>query len=212
LVRAIHVLSIAVLSTLAMALPARADGLEVYPPDQQSEVYALEVHGAVVLPLEASTVCPAGGDCVIGGGFGAGGIFVRRTPDGIGLLVGYEVWLLDGNGVYEVAALHSLRLGVRWILDDSSRVQPLLQATAGAILLTDPGQATSAGGMLTVGGGMEIELTTDVSVSLAAELAFLALAPFRTRDGVDRAANFGVNVALETTVGLIVLLGQSGAR
>jgi hypothetical protein len=191
---------------------AEADGLTVYPPEEQDAVYALEVHGAAIVPLERSTLCPSGADCVFGGGFGVGGLLLRRSPDGIGLLVGYEVWLLDGGGVYEIAALHALRLGLRWTLDVRSRVQPFLQATAAALLLTDPGQATSGGGGITVGGGMEIEMTADVSFALAAELAFLSVGAFQTRDGVLRARDFGVNVALEMTAGLVIVLGSTGAR
>ncbi len=191
---------------------ARADGLEVYGPLEQEPVWTLDVHGAAVFPIERGTICPSGSSCVLGGGFGAGAFLLRRSPDGIGLLVGYEVWLLDGGGVYEVGALHSLRLGVRWTLDNSSIVQPLIQATAGALLLTDPAQASTAGGLLTAGAGMEIELTRDVALNLSAELAFFSVAAFRTRDGADRASDFGVNVALETTAGLVVVLGSTGVR
>jgi hypothetical protein len=198
--------------TCAIASPARADGLEVYAPRQQNPTYALEVHGGVLFPLETTQVCPPGGDCVVGAGFGLGTLLVRQEPDGVGLLLGYEVWLLDGNTVYEVTALHSIRFGLRWVLDTSSRVQPLLLATVAALLLTDPAEARSAGAMVTVGAGMEIELTADVSVSLAAELGLSSLAAFRTPDGVDRARDFGVNVTLQTTAGLIILLGDSSAR
>lgn len=191
---------------------ARADGIEVYGPLEQEPVWALEVHGSAIFPLERGAVCPSGSACLLGGGFGAGAFLLRRSPDGIGFLVGYEVWLLDGGGVYEVGALHSLRLGVRWTIDNSSIVQPLLQATAGAILLTDPAQASTAGGMVAAGTGLEIELTRDVSLSFAAELAFFSVAAFRTRDGADRAADFGVNVALETSAGLVVVLGSTGVR
>lgn len=198
--------------TAAIASPVRADELEVFAPNQQNATYALEVHGGVLFPLETTQVCPAGGDCVMGAGFGLGTLLVREEPGGVGLLVGYEVWLLDGNTVFEVTALHSIRFGLRWVLDQSSRVKPFLLATAAALLLTDPAEARSAGGMLTAGAGMEIELTADVSVSLAAELGFSSLAAFRTADGVDRARDFGVNVTLSTTAGLIILLGDSSAR
>lgn len=205
-------LAIACLAVLAAPATASADGLNVYPAEEQDAVYALEVHGAAILPLEQSTVCPAGSDCVLGTGFGIGGFFLRRSPDGIGLLAGYEVWLLDGGGVYEISALHSVRLGVRWSLDVSQRAQPFLQATLGGLLLTDPGQATTAGGIVTVGGGTEVELTDTVSVSLGAELTFLSVAPFSTRDGTLRARDFGVNVGLEIHGGVVVLLGAIGAR
>lgn len=191
---------------------ARADGLEVYAPLEQEPVWALEVHASAIFPLERGAICPSGSSCLLGGGFGAGAYLLRRDPDGIGLLVGYQVWLLDGGGVYEVGALHSLRLGVRWTIDNSSIVQPLLQATVGAVLLTDPAQATTAGGVVAGGAGMEIELAPDVSLSLTAELAFFSVAAFQTRDGAVRAADFGVNVALETSAGLVVVLGSSAVR
>jgi len=191
---------------------ARADGLEVYAPLEQEPVWALEVHASAIFPIERGAICPSGSSCLLGGGFGAGAYLLRRDPDGIGLLVGYQVWLLDGGGVYEVGALHSLRLGVRWTIDNSSIVQPLLQATVGAVLLTDPAQATTAGGVVAGGAGMEIELAPDVSLSLTAELAFFSVAAFQTRDGAVRAADFGVNVALETSAGLVVVLGSSAVR
>lgn len=204
---------VALLCVIGLGHPAaRADGLEVYAPLEQEPVWALEVHASAIFPIERGAVCPSGSSCVLGGGFGAGAYLLRRSPDGIGLLVGYEVWLLDGGGVYEVGALHSLRLGVRWTIDNSSIVQPLLQATVGAVLLTDPGQASTAGGLVATGTGMEIELSRDVALSLTAELAFFSVAAFRTRDGAERAADFGVNVALETTAGLVVVLGSSGVR
>lgn len=206
------VAGLAVAVALAAPRAAAADGLEVHPAEEQDWVYALEVHGALVLPFERSTVCPSGGDCVLGNGFGVGGFFVGRSPDGVGLIAGYEVWLLDGGGVYEIAALHSIRLGVRWILDLSSRAQPFLQGTIGAALLTDPGQATTAGGLVTLGGGLEVELTETVSLTFGAELAFLSVAPFSTRDGLARARDFGVNVGLEVHGGVVVLLGATGAR
>lgn len=194
------------------ATVARADGLEVYAPLEQEPVWALDVHASAIFPIERGAVCPAGASCVLGGGFGAGAYLLRRSPDGVGLLVGYEVWFFNGGGVYEVGALHSLRLGVRWTLDNRSIVQPLLQATVGAVLLTDPAQASTAGGLVGAGTGLEIEVTRDVALSLTAELAFFSVAAFRTRDGADRAADFGVNVALETSAGLVVVLGSSGVR
>jgi hypothetical protein len=192
--------------------PARAEALEVYPAEAQDPSFALEVHGAVVLPFERAVVCPAAGECVLGTGFGAGGYFLGRLPEGLSLLAGYEVWLLDGGGVYEVSAIHSLRVGVRWILDPSARVQPFLQGTLGGLLLTDPAQASTAGGLVTVGAGLEVELTESVALSFCGALDLFSLAPFATRDGLVRGRDFGVNVGLEVQAGVVIQLGTSAAR
>lgn len=191
---------------------ARAEGLEVYPAEEQDPSFALEVHGAVVLPFERSAVCPTAGACVLGTGFGAGGYFLGRLPIGLSLLAGYEVWLLDGGGVYEVSAIHSLRVGLRWILEPSARVQPYLQGTLGGLLLTDPAQASTAGGLVTLGAGLEVELTESVALNFCGALDLFSLAAFSTRDGLTRARDFGVNVGLEVQAGVVIQLGASGAR
>lgn len=203
------------LVTAALSLApaaARAEGLEVYPAEEQDPSFALEVHGAVVMPFERSAVCPAAGECVLGTGFGAGGYFLGRLPGGLSLLAGYEVWLLDGGGVYEVSAIHSLRVGLRWILDPSARAQPFLQGTLGGLLLTDPAQASTAGGLVTLGAGLEVELTEAVALCFSGALDLFSLAGFATRDGVVRARDFAVNVGLEVQAGVVIQLGASGAR
>jgi hypothetical protein len=65
---------------------------------------------------------------------------------------------------------------------------------------------------VTLGGGLEVELNQSVSLSFGADLAFLTVAPFSTRDGLARARDFGVNVGLDVHAGVVVGLGATGAR
>lgn len=198
-----------VIAVGAAPVPCRAQALPAPPEPRLLEpTLHLEVHGAAVLPLERQNLCPAGFGCILGAGFGAGALVERRAADGVGLLVGYAVWLVDTGGVYEVGAVHCLRLGVRWVIDQSSRVHPFLEVMGGGLLVTDPLQALTGGGLVSLGGGVEVELTETVGVSVALELWGLAVGPFHTRDGARRAADFGVNVLGQLRVGLTVVIGD----
>lgn len=202
---------VAALCAAFLAAPAssRAQSLTAPPaPRELDPIFLLDVHGAAILPVERSAICPPGYGCVMGAGFGAGVTAEHRAADGVGLLVGYDASLLDAAGIYEVAVVHTLRLGVRWVIDASTRVHPFVEILGGALLVTDPLEARTGGGLLTAAAGAELELTEDVAVSLALELWALSVGSFRTRDGAQRATDFGVSVMSQLRVGLVVLFGD----
>lgn len=211
--RALALLCVAgpVLVSVAWApTSARAQHLVAPPaPTLLEPTYHLEVHGAPVLPIARENACPSGFGCVLGAGFAAGAFVERRAADGLGLLVGYQVWLLDTSGVYEVAAIHTIRLGLRWVIDSRTRVHPFLEVMGGALIFTDPGQAQTGGGLLSLGAGAEIELTETVAVTVALDVWAMAIGAFRTRDGALRAADFGINLVSQLRVGATVLFGDS---
>lgn len=207
--------ALALLAVTLRAAPCAAQVLVPPPsPSTLAPTYHLEVHGAAMLPIERQNVCPPAAaiprvGCVLGAGFGVGGLVERRGADGVGLLVGYQVWLLDSGAVYEVGAVHTLRIGVRWVIDATARVHPFLEVLIGALLLTDPGEARTGGGLLSLGAGMEVELTETVAVTVGLDLWAFAVGTFRsTRDDVLRAADFGVNLVSQLRVGLGVLFGD----
>jgi hypothetical protein len=203
---------IATIIGLVAALATRPASAQLVPPPDPvtlDPTLHLEVHGAAVLPIARENVCPQGYGCVLGAGFAAGAFVEHRSADGLGLLVGYQVWLLDTSGLYEVGAVHTLRLGLRWVIDTRSRIHPFLEVLAGALIVTDPGTAVTGGGLLSLGVGAEIELTETVAVTVALDGWALAMGAFRTRDGADRAANFGVDVVSQLRVGATILLADS---
>lgn len=200
-------IALALLAVTLRTWPCAAQALVPPPsPSTLEPTYHLEVHGAAILPIERQNLCPAGFGCVLGGGFGAGAFIERRAADGLGLLVGYQVWLLDSGGVYEVGAVHTLRLGVRWIVDANARVHPFFELMAGAVLITDPGEARTGGGLVSLGAGLEVELTETVAVTVGLDAWAVAVGAFRTRDGAARATDFGVNLLSQLRVGLGVVL------
>jgi hypothetical protein len=208
-----------VASALAAGAPARADaepGSEhrVAPPPAPEEhpaTLSVEIHGGVEVPLERGSICPSGAACALGLGVGMGVLVERRTADRVGLFAGYDFWLVDGGAVFELGTLHALRVGLRYVLDDALAVHPFVAGAVGALAFGSTASVATAGGLLTLGGGVEVELSESVAFIGAAEAWFFSTAPFTTRDRVDRADGFGVNVVLQVTVGISVLVGTPPA-
>jgi hypothetical protein len=178
-------------------------------PDQHDATVSFEVHGSAEAPIERSTICPAGSACVLGLGVGIGAQIERRAPDRIGLFAGYDFWLVDSNGVFELGALHALRGGIRYVLDDATMVHPFLDAAVGLLAFGDTANVATLGGLVTAGVGAELELSESVCLFAAAEVWLFATGPFTTGDRVMRATGFGVDIALQLTLGIEVFVIQS---
>lgn len=210
----------AVLSTaslLVTAFPARADGEDAHhvvappAPHEHGATLSVEVHGSVEGPILRDTICPPGHDCVLGLGLGIGAQIEWRSSDRIALFGGYDFWMIDASGVYELGALHALRGGIRYVLDDSLVVHPFLDVALGVLAFGDTASVATGGGVVTLGGGAEIELSESVAFVTSAEAWLLAMGPFGTRDGAVRSAGFGVDVAVQLTLGVSVLVGPAVA-
>ena len=192
--------------------PAAVHHVEPPPaPDDHPATLAVEVHGGANAPIERSTICPPSAGCVLGLGVGVGVLMERRTSDRIGLFAGYDFWLLDSNGVFELGALHAIRGGIRYVFDDSTMVHPFVDAAVGLMAFGDTASVATLGGLITAGGGAELELSESVLFVTSVETWLFATGPFETRDAVERASDFGVNVALQITIGISVLVGGTVA-
>jgi hypothetical protein len=165
----------------------------------------------MVAPLERGTICPGGADCVLGPGIALGVHVERRGADGLGLIAGYDFFMVDGDGVFELGALQVLRGGVRYVIDDAWRVHPFVDATFGVLAFGDTTRIATMGGMLTAGGGAEFELSESVAFVTALQAWFLATGPFVTVDGVTRSADFGVNAVLQIAIGVSIQVGPTVA-
>jgi hypothetical protein len=183
------------------------------PPLDTPDWWELELGASAIAPLERSTICPGVTElgrvpsCVLNAGVGVGARVIYRTPEGIGWLVGYDLWVLDSANVYEVALAHAVRGGVRWVVDGSSRIQPWIGATVGAVLFGEPAAVRTGGGLVTVGAGLHAELSDGFAVLASAEARLMGLAPFRTADGARRADPFGASLVLDVTLGALVRFG-----
>jgi hypothetical protein len=191
--------------------PARAETHHVAAPPDPSTLppdVTLEIRGAAIVPLYRDALCPGTAQCVFNAGVGVGVGVERRWHDGWGFLSRYDVWVLDAGSLYEIGIMHSARLGVRYVIDQTSIVHPYLEALVGFLAFGDTITVAAAGGSVTVGAGAEVELSDVLVIDLDAELWTLATGYFATRDGVGRSDGFGPNLALQISVGLEVLLGS----
>jgi hypothetical protein len=177
------------------------------PPDTLPPDVTLEIRGAAIVPLFRETVCPGDHECVFNAGVGVSVGVERRWPDGWGFLARYDVWVLDAGALYEIGIMHSVRLGARYVIDESTNVHPYLEALAGFLAFGDTTTVAATGGSLTGGAGAEIELSDALVLDVDAELWTLATTFFMTRDGARRSDGFGANLVLQISVGLSVLLG-----
>lgn len=215
---AVAALPIACLGALAPEL-ARADDEEavvhhVEPPPAPAEhppTLAVEMRVDAEAPIERSAICPAGVGCVLGLGVGLGVRIEQRSADRIGLFVAYDFWLIDGDAIFELATLHAVRAGVRYVIDDSTMVHPFIEGAIGVLAFGDTASVVALGGLVSAGGGVELELSEAVAFVSTFEAWFLSTAPFQTREGTTRSDPFGVNVALQLTVGVSVLVGPYAA-
>lgn len=177
------------------------------PPEALPAWWEGEVGALAIVPLERSAICPSNHDCVMNAGVGVGVRATYRTTDGLGWGLAYDVWVLDSASLYEVAVMHALRGHFRYVIDASSRVQPWVGASVGALLFGDASTVATAGGLLTAAGGVHLELTSEFALVGSAEVWAVATGPFQTRDGALRADPFGVNVVLEVMLGAMLRLG-----
>jgi hypothetical protein len=195
-------------SARALAQDAEASHHVTPPPAplEQDASVAVEIHGAAESPLLKDTICPGGADCVFNVGLGLGVQVERRLPDGWGMFGAYDFWVLDTRGVFEVGTIHAARFGVRYSFAPEMLVHPYVDVALGPMAFGDTAQPNAFGAIMTAGGGAELELTDVVAVVGGLEGWFYTLAPFQTRDGVARAQSFGIDIALQVTVGVSILV------
>lgn len=191
--------------------PARVHAHHVAAPPDPSSLppdVTLEIRGAAIVPLYRDALCPGTAQCVFNGGVGVGVGVERRWHDGWGFLARYDLWVLDAGSLYEVGIMHSARIGARYVIDQTTLAHPYVEALVGFLAFGDTITAAAAGGSVTAGAGVEIELTDVLVIDVDAELWTLATGYFATRDGIRRSDGFGPNLALQISVGLEVLLGS----
>lgn len=205
-------LALVAIALAACPLSARAEDDSAFqlprPREQAPAWWEFEVDVSFVVPVERTTICPSGFECVLNGGVGLGVRVFYREPAGLAWLGAYDLLAFDSDSVYEISLLHALRFGVRYTLDGSQRVQPWVGATVGALAFGGPNALATGGGLITVAAGAQVELTESLSLVGAAELWAFATGAFRTRDGLERAAGFGVDVLVQFSLGLNARFGE----
>ncbi|HTU62378.1 MAG TPA: hypothetical protein VMF89_28155, partial [Polyangiales bacterium] len=143
---------------VASAQPPESFAFEVPPaPDQAAPFFAFDVHTGFSAPIANRSLCPAGAGCVLKSGGGVGGSAERRWPAGWGVLAGYDLWFLDTDSVYELGVQQILRVGARYTMPTSVVFHPVFELSGGVMTYGDTFRIATAGGVLELLAGSEIE-------------------------------------------------------
>ena len=188
--------------------PGQPEGASLLPPDpaELGSILAYEGYALAAAPFITDQVCPSGTACVFGSAGGVGLGLQRRWPSGIGVGLGYEVWFVDSNGVYELGVMHTLQASIRYTLTKAWRAQPFLNGAIGVMALGDTIRFAAIGPSIDLRVGVEIELTQAIALMLAIPCRFFSTGSFVTpRDRVSRADDFGGNATIGFLAGLVIL-------
>lgn len=195
---------------LCLSLPrsVRADSTEIPgTAPEGAPSFALGVETGLVMPVARKPLCPDGYECLFGVGLALGFPFSYRWANGAGLGFGYELWLQNGNGVYEATITQAFTVLVRqsFLLDRS--VHPVLRLRGGFLMLGPSFRVDTIGGTAEFAFGGETELTPSSLFTFLLGGQVLRTRAFTTRaDGAPRSVAGGVDAALILRLGLTFLL------
>lgn len=147
--------------------------------------------------------------CILGNG---GGPVIRlgyRTPGPWYVGGAYEFVKMDSGNLYRLGIFQQLRAELRYLPDIGSRVAPFFTAGLGGVAYGNEWGAETGGGVITMGAGVEIEVTRHAIVGAGINYRTVMLAPWIDTAGHKRM--FGVSQFLGLEV-LLELRSESGRR
>lgn len=160
-----------VLALVLALLPDAAYGAEPGPAPPPSNVEHFQYGVALVLEtaLSAGDVCPAGAPtpCILGSGGGLGLRAGYRSRDPWYIGGAYEFSRQDSSNLIRLAILQQLRFEVRYYLDRGMRTTPFAVAGLGGMLYGGEWSASTAGGVMTVGAGVEYQVSATTVIGCA---------------------------------------------
>jgi hypothetical protein len=187
---------------LAFARRASADD-----PPNDTEYFQYGVAVVADAPLSGGDVCPAGATepCILGPG---GGLAIRvgyRARDPWYFGGAYEFSRHDSSNLLKLAVLQQVRAEGRYYLDRGQRTTGFLAFGLGLHLYGNEWSAETGGGIATIGGGAELQISATTMLGGAVMYRLLVPRAWTDSAGVrraDRFAGFGVAhvLALELTL------------
>ncbi len=167
----------------------------------------LEAHAALSFPLRTTALCPADTGCVMRGGGGVGASFEQRRPSGFGWLVGYDVWFLDTDSVFELGVQQVVRTGMRYTMPTDTVLHPVFELSVGVMGYGDTFDVATTGVLVSGFGGIEVELTETFGLLLGYGMRAFTHTQFRTaRDNVSRGDDGFSTEAAQAQLGLTVMM------
>lgn len=163
------------------------------------------VHTTAMFPVNRSSLCPDTESCIFEAAGGVGLQVERRWVWGLSLGAVYDVLFLDTEQVFEQGFMQSLRATARYLFALPRQFHPYLGASFGVHSVGDFPGVSTAGLVLEMLPGIEMELTEYSALSVSVPMRAFSAEPFRTdRDGVERkdarAVSFGIGLQLGLTL------------
>ena len=184
----------------------------IVTPEERPPILAGEVDVALALPTNDRRLCPKGSRCILGSGLAVGASFQRRWRTGVALGIGYSLWLLDANSVYELTVVQSLGVMLQYAALPSRRVHPLIRVSAAPALIGDSFAVDSFGVTAKLQAGAEFELTSGTAVIASVGWSAFSFRRFTTKaDGVVRGTGRAFDGAATLELGY-VFYGTPGHR
>jgi len=168
----------------------------------------LEVRTGTFSPVLTQELCPEGRACVMGSGGGVGvNLEYHGFRDGWVPFVAYDAWFLDSQGVYEIAILQMLGVGLRYNALPLSRAHPYFEVSGGGLLLSDTLDLVTGGGYVSGQLGVEWELNERVTLFGSAGVRPFVVKGFTSEsDGIVRGEGFVWGLAVTAQLGVRLLL------
>jgi opacity protein-like surface antigen len=176
--------AVALLVTLTLARAASAQ-TETAPPPTSVEYlqYGVALHTLTL--LDAGDVCP--GDpskCILGSGGGLGLRVGFRSRGPLYLGTSFQLSRLNSSNLLRFATLQRLTFDGRYYLDRGNRLTPYLQAGVGGAIFGNEFSATTGGIALSLGFGLEYQISERTVVTLLPSYQPVLLRRFT--DALDR--------------------------
>jgi len=159
---------LALLATLAFARPAIAQ-TETAPPPTSVEYlqYGVSLHTLTL--LDGGAVCPGVDDgeaCILGSGGGLGLSMGYRSRGALYLGASFQLSRLNSSNLLRLAILQRLTVDGRYYLDRGNRLTPYVLAGVGGAIYGNEFSATTAGIALSLGFGLEYQISEWTVVTL----------------------------------------------
>ncbi|HEY3665378.1 MAG TPA: outer membrane beta-barrel protein [Polyangiaceae bacterium] len=177
------------------------------PPPNNTEYFQYGVGLAVEKLASGGDVCPASAKtpCILGSG---GGLAIRmgyrsRGPWYAG--GAYEFSRMDSSNLLRLAILQQLRAEARYYLDAGNRLTPYGTLGFGAAVYGNEWNVSTVGPTLSVGLGLEFQVTQSTVIGAALAYRGFLLHSWRDSTGQERADRY-LGFGLAHTVGLELTL------
>lgn len=181
--------AIAALATAGLPRDEQPEGASLTQRPARGSVVQVGMALTAETVLSPGSVCPEGATtpCILGSGGGVAVRFGNRFGGPWYLGGTYEFTHQDSSNLLRLAILQQLRAETRYYFERGKRATGFVAAGAGVHLYGSDWSASTGGGVATLGGGVEFELSANTIIGCAAMYRLLLQRGWQDGAGQERA-------------------------